>query len=145
MGAGGRPPKYKSVKEMQQKIDEYFEMCEGKPLMINGEQQYNKQGYPIILDRKQPTVGGLAIHLGFSGRSDLLYYQNEKVDSEKFHDTIMRAKGRIEAGYEEALFRKDSSAGAQFALRNSFKNWDVDKKEENKTEGITIVNNIPRE
>lgn len=78
MGVGGRPPKYKSVKEMQKKIDEYFESCEGKPLVINGEQQYNKQGYPIILDRKHPTITGLALALGFSGRSDLLYYQKHK-------------------------------------------------------------------
>lgn len=144
MGAGGRPPKYKTVKELQKKIDEYFKKCEGTPLLIDGVQQYNKQGYPIILDRELPTVGGLAVYLGFSGRSDLLYYQNEKKDADKFCDTITRAKGRIEAGYEGALFRKDSSAGAQFALRNSFKNWDADKKEENKTEGITIVNNIPK-
>lgn len=146
MGAGGRPPKYKSVKEMQKKIDEYFESCEGKPLMINGEQQYNKQGYPIILDRKHPTITGLALALGFSGRSDLLYYQKHKKDSDKFYDTITRAKSRVEAQMEESLFHKDSSNGAQFALRNNFKDWDADKKqEENKTEGITIVNNIPRE
>ena len=96
MGAGGRPPKYKSVKEMQKKIDEYFESCEGKPLIINGEQQYNKQGYPIILDRKHPTITGLALALGFSGRSDLLYYQKHKKDSDKFYDTITRAKSRVE-------------------------------------------------
>lgn len=146
MGAGGRPPKYKSVKEMQKKIDEYFESCEGKPLIINGEQQYNKQGYPIILDRKHPTITGLALALGFSGRSDLLYYQKHKKDSDKFYDTITRAKSRVEEQMEESLFHKDSSNGAQFALRNNFKDWDADKKqEENKTEGITIVNNIPRE
>ena len=117
-----------------------------KPLVINGEQQYNKQGYPIILDRKHPTITGLALALGFSGRSDLLYYQKHKKDSDKFYDTITRAKSRVEEQMEESLFHKDSSNGAQFALRNNFKDWDADKKqEENKTEGITIVNNIPRE
>ena len=88
MGAGGRPPKYKSVKEMQKKIDEYFESCEGKPLMINGEQQYNKQGYPIILDRKHPTITGLALALGFSGRRAELKNKWKKVCSTRTARTV---------------------------------------------------------
>ena len=75
-----------------------------------------------------------------------MYYQKHKKDSDKFYDTITRAKSRVEEQMEESLFHKDSSNGAQFALRNNFKDWDADKKqEEQKTEGITIVNNIPRE
>lgn len=143
MGAGGRPPKYKTVEELQEAIDKYFEECKGKPLVIDGEQMYNKQGYPIIIDRKPPTITGLALAIGLSGRGDLLYYQHKK---KQFCDTITRAKSRVEMYAEERLYDKEGSAGAQFNLRNNFKNWDADKKqEESKTEGITIVNNIPRE
>ncbi|MCQ5016852.1 DNA-packaging protein [Anaerostipes hadrus] len=143
MGTGGRPPKYKSVKTMQKKIDEYFKLCEGEVLKEDGKIVRNKSGYPIMINRKPPTITGLALHLGFTSRADLLYYQNEK---QEFLDTITRAKSRVEEYAEGRLYDKEGSSGAQFNLRNNFKHWDADKKqEENKTEGITIVNNIPRE
>lgn len=143
MGAGGRPPKFKKVEELQKAIDKYFKECEGEPLIIDGEQKYNKQGYPIMLNRRPPTITGLALAVGLSGRRDLLYYQNKK---KEFCNAITRAKSRVEMYAEERLFDKEGSAGAQFNLRNNFKDWDADKKqEEKKTEGITIVNNIPRE
>ena len=47
MGAGGRPPKYKSVKTMQKKIDEYFKLCEGEVLKEDGKIVRNKSGYPL--------------------------------------------------------------------------------------------------
>ena len=96
-----------------------------------------------MINRKPPTITGLALHLGFTSRADLLYYQNEK---QEFLDTITRAKSRVEEYAEGRLYDKEGSSGAQFNLRNNFKHWDADKKQEdNKTEGITIVNNIPRE
>ena len=49
MGTGGRPPKYKSVKTMQKKIDEYFKLCEGEVLKEDGKIVRNKSGYPIML------------------------------------------------------------------------------------------------
>lgn len=60
-------------------------------------------------------------------------------------DTITRAKARVEQYAEERLFDKDGTSGAQFSLRNNFKGWDADKKEEETDAGgIVIVNNIPR-
>ena len=63
----------------------------------------------------------------------------------RFVDTITRAKARVEQYAEERLFDRDGSNGAQFSLRNNFKGWDVDKRNDDSGEGkITIVNNIPR-
>ena len=45
----------------------------------------------------------------------------------KYIDTIKRAKARIESGYEQALFNKNSAVGAIFTLKNNYK-W-VDKQE----------------
>ena len=111
----GRPPKYKSVEEIQGKIDAYFTACKGHPLMNpdTGEPFQDKYGLPIIVDAKPPTVSGLALALGFSCRRDLNAYQGKK----EFCTTITRAKAQCEAYAEERLFDRDGTNGAQFSLR----------------------------
>ena len=142
MGNVGRPPKYKSKEEIEEKIEQYFKDCEGHPLNDDeGNPVYNKWGYPVIVARKPPTVTGLALALGFSTSLSLLNYQGRK----EFMNTITLATSRVEQYAEERLFDKDGTSGAQFSLRNNFKGWDADKKEEETdTGGIVIVNNIPR-
>ena len=120
MGNVGRPPKYKSKEEIEEKIEQYFKDCEGHPLTDDeGNPVYNKWGYPVIVDRKPPTVTGLALALGFTNRLSLLNYQGKK----EFVNTITRAKSRVEQYAEERLFDKDGTSGAQFSLRNNFKGW----------------------
>lgn len=132
---------YKSKEEIQEKIDKYFSDCEGEVLKDEeGNPILNKYGGIIIMGSKPPTITGLALALGFASRQALLNYQ----DREEFNDTIMRAKSRVEQYAEERLFDRDGSNGAQFSLKNNFKGWNADKKEENQQGGITIVNNIPR-
>ena len=132
---------YKSKEEIQEKIDKYFSDCEGEVLKDEeGNPILNKYGGVIIMGSKPPTITGLALALGFASRQALLNYQGK----EEFNDTIMRAKSRVEQYAEERLFDRDGSNGAQFSLKNNFKGWNVDKKEENQQGGITIVNNIPR-
>lgn len=124
--AGGRPPKYKNKEEIEEKIEQYFKDCEGHPLTDeDGNQIYNKYGYPVIVDKKPLTVTGLALALGFTTRQALLNYQGKK----EFVDTITRAKSRVEQYAEERLFDKDGSSGAQFSLRNNFKGWNEEQKE----------------
>ena len=116
----GRPPRYKTVKEMQDKIDEYFNECNGKVLTDDeGQPFFDKYGRPIIVDTKPPTITGLALALGFNSRQTLLNYQGK----DAFVDTIMRAKSRVEQYTEERLFDKDGANGAKFSLANNFKGW----------------------
>lgn len=138
----GRPPIYKTANEIEEKIDAYFKECEGEILKDdNGKTVLNKFGNPVVINRKPPTVTGLALALGFTSRLDLLRYQGK----EEFCNTITRAKSMVEQYAEERLFDRDGSNGAQFSLRNNFKGWDADKKDDNSGDGkITIVNNIPR-
>ena len=118
--AVGRPPKYKSKEEIEEKIDAYFKQCEGEVLKDNnGNTVFNKFGNPVIINQRPPTVTGLALALGFSTRLSLLNYQGKK----EFMNTITRAKARVEAYAEERLFDRDGSSGAQFSLRNNFKGW----------------------
>lgn len=138
----GMTPMYTSVEEIESKIEQYFEDCKGYPLTDEkGKQVFNKFGSPIFIDVHPPTITGLALALGFTSRQALLNYQANP----KFVDTITRAKARVEQYAEERLFDRDGSNGAQFSLRNNFKGWDADKKNDNSGDGkITIVNNIPR-
>lgn len=138
----GRPPMYKTANEIEEKIDAYFKECEGEILKDdNGKTVLNKFGNPVVINRKPPTVTGLALALGFTNRLDLLRYQGK----EEFRNTITRAKSMVEQYAEERLFDRDGSNGAQFSLRNNFKGWNADKKNDDSGDGkITIVNNIPR-
>ncbi len=126
----GRPPIFKTPQEMQKKIDAYFEKCKGKPLTrLNNdtgeEEPITYKGIPIMVDTEPPTITGLALAIGLNSRQALLNYQNR---DESFNDTVRRAKARVEAYTEGRLFDKDGARGAEFSLRNNFKNW-ADKKE----------------
>ena len=115
----GRPPKYRSVKEIQAKIDAYFDECKGKPLVIDGVAITDKHGDIVMEGAKPLTITGLALALGFTSRQSLLNYQAKK----EFVDTIMRAKARVECYTEERLFDKDGANGAKFSLANNFEGW----------------------
>lgn len=124
---GGRPLKFKTPEELEKRIEEYF--------------KYAKDNMEV------PTVSGLAWYLG-TNRQCLLRYQEEDNDLLKsvpddvkgmFRDTVKQAKARIEAGYEQALFSKNSAVGAIFTLKNNY-GW-VDKQEveqTNKTIEVTL-------
>ena len=116
----GRPPFYNTVEEMQQAIDAYFADCDGKVLKDDeGKPMVDKNGFPILYDVHPYTITGLALALGFNSRQALLNYQAKA----EFHDTIMRAKAKVERYAEERLYDKDGANGAKFSLANNFEGW----------------------
>lgn len=117
----GRPPRYKTVEEMQAKIDAYFIACAGEPLLDEtGTAVTDKYGELVIIGAHPPTVTGLALALGFTGRQALLNYQAKK----QFMDTITRAKSRCEEYAESRLYDRDGARGAQFSLEHNFR-WNT--------------------
>lgn len=131
-----RPLKYKTVDELQAAIDRYFEDCRGEPLLDgDGKAVTDKNGIPIIVGAKPPTVTGLALALGFTTRQTLLNYQGKK----QFVDTIMRAKSRCEEYAEGRLFDRDGANGAQFSLKYNFR-WEDQK--DSASEGVQIVDDL---
>lgn len=116
----GRPKKYRSAKQLQKAIDDYFESCKGELAVLeDGTPVFDKRGAPVMIGVRPPTITGLALHLGFNSRQSLLNYQEE----DEFLDTITRAKSRVEQYTEERLFDKDGANGAKFSLSNNFKGW----------------------
>jgi hypothetical protein len=88
----GRPMKFESVSELQEKIDAYFDRCDA------AEEPYLITGLALSLDTSRETLCDY-------GKKD------------KFSDTIKRAKLRVEADYEKSL-RKNGRAGDIFGLKN---------------------------
>lgn len=100
--AGGRPPKYKTAEEMQEKIDKYFEQCDK--------------------DNDPYTITGIAIALDID-RKTLLNYS----DKEEFFPTIKKAKLRVENYLEKRLVKNSNVTGIIFNLKN---NYDWKEKQE---------------
>ena len=137
----GKTPKYKTPDEIIEKIEQYFADCKGTLLRDhNGDPMLTKWGDPIYLDRRPPTVTGLALALGFKTRQGLMRYQAKK----EFMDIILEAKTRIEMYNEEMLYTRDGAKGAQFSLQCNFRGWSKEKENEEKGAAINIINDIPR-
>ena len=119
----GRPLKYKSVTELQEKIDEYFESRKPEIINdINGHPMRDKNGHPIY-ELNPPTITGLALHLGFCSRQSFYNYEAKK----DFLDTIKKARLRCEQYVENALMsNKVAPASGIFILKNY--NW-TDKQD----------------
>lgn len=123
-GVGGRPPKYKSVPELQKLIDEYFESCWAQKIDMFGTPLYlkdksgRKTEVPVMIQVRPYTITGLALAIG-TNRQTLLNYET----NDKFLDTIKRAKERCQTYAEESLFIGKNPTGAIFNLKNNYRDW----------------------
>lgn len=128
---GGRPLKFKSVKELQEKIDAYFAECdphwveEGSWVQQRGQDRkliYDEDGSPVqiwkiakVKTRQIPyTITGLALALGTT--RDLLIDYEEK---DGFSDTIKEAKIKCHNFAELNLFGANAT-GPIFNLKNNY-------------------------
>lgn len=104
-----RKPKYESVEQIEELIEAYFESCKGEILRDkDGDIVFNqKDGTPVWVGRKPPTIPGLALALGFSSKQSLYNYKARK----EFMDSISRAQTRVEQYTAERLFDRGFSAG----------------------------------
>ncbi len=131
-----RNPKYDSVEQLEEKIEAYFESCKGELLRDkDGEIVFNqKDGMPVWVGRRTPTIPGLALALGFSSKQSLYNYKAKK----EFLDSISRAQTRVEQYTAEKLFDRESQRGAQFVLEYGFR-YRRDTESEKKDESQRIV------
>lgn len=127
----GRPLKFKSVDELQKKIDAYFAECDPHVVETekweverksDGTKVKDENGYDKLklIKRKRMTeqipytVTGLALALDTS-RETLTDYE----DKEEFSDTIKRAKDKIQ-NYLELNLNSPSPTGTIFNLKNNY-------------------------
>jgi hypothetical protein len=113
----GRPLKFKSTKELSQKVDSYFDNCDS--------------------NTKPYTISGLALWLDTS-RKVLLEYEQK----EEFSNTIKKAKAKCEAYAEEQLFRARNVAGIIFNLKNNY-GWRDRQEVSNTFNEVTDFDSLP--
>jgi DNA-packaging protein gp3 len=101
--AGGRPPFYETVDDLENAIEGYFLTLE----------KVDKDGNP--LPSKPPTVAGLAYALGYADRSSL-YSQTGR--GEEFSYILKKTILYIESFHETALYEASHPTGSIFWLKN---------------------------
>ena len=117
----GRPPKYKTVAEMQKIIDEYFDYCDNRTKKIYDE----KKGAEYMISDPAPyTMHGLARRLGLS-RQGLIEYKNR----DEFFDAIKEARSKVAEDVETRLMDGRAQSGSIFNLKNNF-GWKDETKSE---------------
>jgi hypothetical protein len=144
----GRPLKFQSVEELQQKIDAYFAECDPHTGMEKYVVRLKDDSTKVIerecLTPQVPyTITGLALALDTSRKTLLDYesgeYDNKALDEStqaEFSNTIKKAKLKIHNFAENRLFSGQIVAGIIFNLKNNFE-W-VDRKELTGADGNPI-------
>lgn len=127
---GGRPLIFKSVEELQEKIDEYFDWCDNRTKSI-----YIKElGDNMEVSAPAPyTMSGLARRLGID-RDTLLNYSKK----EEFFGTIKAARERVQEDVETRLMETSNQSGAIFNLKNNFGWKDKTEVDTNISGGLSL-------
>lgn len=108
----GRPRKYETAEALEQAIEDYFNPVVSTKINT----KCGPEELPAITERElnpNPTITGLALHLGFESRQSFYDYEKEG----EFSYAIKRARLTIESKYEEKLYGQ-ACTGAIFALKN---------------------------
>ena len=115
VGNSGKSKKWKSAKELEQAIEEYFEECDEHTVKKWSE----KIGAIVEVPMPRPyTIQGLCLVIDCD-RKTLLNYEKAEGYEEYFH-TIKKAKLRIEENkIERGLNGTSNSAVTIFDLKNN--------------------------
>ena len=114
--------KLPSAATLKKLADAYFERSAGEPLLDEEGKQVLNRGSPVVTGSYPLTMAGLACALGMT-REELKNFSGD----EQRTRVIEKAKARVEAYAEAALFESGSAAGAKFALSHNFDSWDEAK------------------
>lgn len=109
MAGSAAKRKWRSEKALREAINGYFADCE------------EKGGHPSLV--------GLSLALGFSGRQELCdYLDRDAGEGEKgFVFLTAQARSRVEEINLQAVYEKETSAGAKFVLQSCFGYGDKEK------------------
>lgn len=122
---GGRPPAYKTLRELQEKIEEYFDSCWIDKVVEVTDKEGNVTATNSRYQDRPYTVMGLILALGFNSRQSFSNYKNKP----EFMDAIKKARSKIEMNIEEYLIGGKNAAGPIFWLKNNAEEKYRDKQE----------------
>jgi hypothetical protein len=109
----GRPLIFKSVKDIEDKIEEYFNYCDNR--LVQGYDNKTNEQFAYISPEPY-TMSGLAYYLGIDRRT-LLNYSNK----DEYFPTIKKARDRVEMDIDRRLNDKNAfTPGLIFNLINNF-------------------------
>jgi len=111
IGKVGKPLKFKTVKKLQDAIDEYFLFCDNR---ISHFYSAKADGVVDVSDPAPYTMSGLARALGIS-RQCLMEYSHRG----KYGDAVKKAREKVHEDVETRLMEKNA-VGAIFNLKNNF-------------------------
>lgn len=108
---GGRPLKFTDPEVLQNRIDEYFSLCDNRI-----QQVYSKKSDGVIevINPEPYTMAGLAYALGID-RETLLNYASREL----FFDTVKKSRDKVQMDVERRLMESNPT-GAIFNLKNNF-------------------------
>ena len=101
---------FNSPDEMAERIDEYFNSRQATRTIKGRDANGNLLEWEETYYRP-PTMAGLALSLGIT-RQTLINY----AERDEFLPVLTRAKHQVAEWVEEALFTREGSNGARFAL-----------------------------
>lgn len=113
---GGRPRKFETWQQMQEAIDAYFESC--SPWERYYDEEAGEEKVRIVPPTPL-TIEGLAVALDMD-RSTLLTYEKNP-EYEEFHNTVKKAKARIQADMVQRALTGDYNATISiFLMKNNY-------------------------
>lgn len=135
----GRPLKFQSVEELQEKIDAYFKSCWtqkidmfGNPIYIKDDKG-KKTDEKVMVQTIPYTITGLAVALETT-RDTLLSLEKK----DEFFDTIKSAKEKCHSYAEQSLYIGKNPTGAIFNLKNNYGWKDKTEEEHRFPDGLPI-------
>lgn len=99
-------------KDLERRIERYFDGLWQERIIYHKDGTETREPF-----MRPPTMAGLALALGTTRQTLLNYSTGAGERDASFVPIIERAKMRIAEFAEEALYTREASTGAQFALR----------------------------
>lgn len=130
----GKPLAFKTVKELDDKIEEYFDWCDNR-IRTTVDKDGNEKTYTWPAPY---TMSGLAYYLDID-RKTLVNYSHK----EDYFPTIKRARARVEQDLETRLLESRTPVGVIFNLKNNF-SW-VDESKQTLDANVTSTNELSPE
>lgn len=134
-----RKYKWRSPKQLQALVDEYFDSCYGPVRNPKTGGFYENEDGTLTIGQIKPfTISGLALYTHIETQT-LREYKKETIDSlgwptdtdydgPQYSEIMLEAVKRVENYAEERLYDRDGFGGGRFVLNAAFK-W-TEKKEQ---------------